>query len=97
MMNAGYHWEWLSAFISFCTTIIMPSKAVSDFRLLRLVHPSPLPIGNSTDIFFCRPISLDFNNVVGGPSSIGVISHRNLAPAGLEYALPEASKAGFST
>ena len=41
--------------------------------------------------------SQDFNKVVGGPSSIGVISHKNPAPVGLEYARPEACKAGFST
>ncbi len=34
--------------------------------------------------------SQDFNKVVGGPSSIGGISHKNPDPAVLEYALPEA-------
>jgi hypothetical protein len=48
-------------------------------------------------IFFRRLNSLDFNEVVGGPSSIGVISHKNHAPSVLEYALPEACEAGFST
>ena len=83
--------EWLSAFISFCTTIIMPSTAVSDFRLLCLGHPNSLSVKAIPRIIFFRGLNhLNFNNVVGGPSSIGVISHKNPDPAVLEYALPEA-------
>ena len=90
--------EWLSAFISFCTTIIMPSTAVSDLWLLRFVHPNSLSVRAFSRIIFFRRLNfLNFNNVVGGTSSIGVISHKNHDPAVLEYALPEGREAGFST
>ena len=76
----------------------MPSTAVSDFRLLSFVHPNSLSIRAIPRIIFFRGLnSQDFNKVVGGPSSIGVISHKNPDPAVLEYALPEGREAGFST
>jgi hypothetical protein len=76
----------------------MPSTAVSDFRLLRLVHPNSLSVKAIPRIIFFRRLnSLDFNNVVGGDYSIGVISHKKRHLPVLEYALPEAREAGFST
>jgi hypothetical protein len=76
----------------------MPSTAVSDFRLLRLVHPNSLSVKAIPRIIFFRRLnSLDFNNVVGGDYSIGVISHKNRHLPVLEYALPEAREVGFST
>jgi hypothetical protein len=76
----------------------MPSTAVSDFRLLHFVHPNSLSVRAIPRIIFFRRLNpLDSNKVVGGPPSIGVISHKNPDPAGLEYALPEACEAGFST
>jgi hypothetical protein len=76
----------------------MPSTAVSDFRLLRLVHLNSLSVRAIPRIIFFRRLnSLDFNEVVGGLTSIGVISHKNHHLPDLEYARPEASEAGFST
>ena len=76
----------------------MPSTAVSDFRLLRLVHHSLLSVrAIPRIIFFMRLNFLDFSKIVNGLISIDVISHKNPDPVGLEYALPEACKAGFST
>jgi hypothetical protein len=78
-------------YVSFCTTIIMSSSAVSDLWLLRLVHPNSLSVRAIPRIIFFRRLNpLDFNKVVGEPSSIGVISHKNPDPSGLEYAHPEA-------
>jgi hypothetical protein len=78
MMNAGYHWEWLSAFTLRSSQLLVCQS-------------------NSTDNLFQRPNSLDFNKVNGRPPSGVVISHKNSDSAILEYALPEACKAGFST
>ena len=65
----------------------MSSTAVSDFRL----HPNSLTVRVIPRIIFFRRLNfLNFNKVVGEPSSIGVISHKNPAPSILEYALPEA-------
>ena len=81
-------------YVSFCTTIIMPSSAVSDFRLYsNVLSVKAIP----RIIFFRRLNSLDFNNVVGGDYSIGVISHKNRHLPVLEYAHPEACEAGFSS
>jgi hypothetical protein len=78
-------------YASFRTTIIMLSTSVSDFRLIHFVHPNSLSVrAIPRIIFFRRPNSLDFNKVVGGSSSIGVISHKNPIHPVLEYALPEA-------
>jgi hypothetical protein len=72
----------------------MPSTAVSDFRL----HPNSLSVRAIPRIIFFRRLnSLDFNEVVGGHSFVGVISHKNHAPSVLEYALPEAWETDFST
>ena len=81
----------LSVFVSsgqlFAQLLCMPSTAVSDFRL----HPNSLSARAILRIiFFMRLNSQDFNKVVGEPSSIGGISHKNPDPAVLEYALPEA-------
>ena len=85
----------LSVFVSsgqlFARLLCIPSTAVNGFRLLSFVHPCPLSVRTIPRIIFFRGLnSQDFNKVVGEPSSIGVISHKNLAPAVLEYALPEA-------
>jgi hypothetical protein len=101
-MYAEYRREWLSALRfaphNYRPTIIMPSTAVSDFWLLRFFHPNSLSVRAIPRIIFFRRLNhLNFNKVVGGPSSIGVISYKNPTPAVLEYAHPEAREAGFST
>jgi hypothetical protein len=76
----------------------MPSTAVSDFRLLHFVHPNSLSVRAIPRIIFFRRLNpLDFNEVVGGLTSIGVISHKNPTHPVLDYAHPDACEAGFST
>jgi hypothetical protein len=83
-------------YVSFCTTIIMSSSAVSDFRLLHFVHPNSLSVRAIPRIIFFRRLNfLEVNKVTGKTPFVGVISHKNPTPAVLEYALSVAYKAGF--
>jgi hypothetical protein len=97
LLSATGH-DALSVFVSSGQLSYMPSTAVNDFWLLRFVNPNSLSVKAIPRIIFFRRLnSLDFNNVVGGDYSIGVISHKNRHLPVLEYALPEACEAGFST
>ena len=52
-------------YVSFCTTIIMPSTSVSDLWLLRLVQPNSLSVRAILRIIFFRGLnSLDFNKII---------------------------------
>ncbi len=57
--------------------------------------PAPCPSEIPRIIFFYRLNFLEINKVVCEPPSTSVISHKNPAPAVLEYAHPEACKADF--
>ena len=82
----GHDFSFRSAQLSY-----MPSSAVSDFRLLCFVNPNSLSVKAILRIIFFEGLTHWISTMLSAsPSSIGVISHKNLAPAVLEYARPEA-------